>query len=162
MFLTIIMDIFSQVFCSIIFIMSRTIPPRIFKFISFHLIEFWELWLINYPLDFTLSFHTINLMDFTLSILWCLNNLCFNFHHNLMWQSKVIGLTSLGINGGEGKWPRIKPKVLIWFCSDSWVTLHLPTCILTPNWPLDLIFSIRYWRVRENLGWERKNTILQL
>ena len=66
-------------------------------------------------------------------LFWCLKNLCFNFQLNPMWKSKVIGPTSwvpnLGINGGQGKWPRMFPNVLIWFYSDSSIYLHLPTCI---------------------------------
>ena len=54
---------FSKGLCSMMLIMSRTIFPRIFKFISFRLIRFWELWLFNYPLDFTLYFPTLKLMD---------------------------------------------------------------------------------------------------
>ena len=41
-----------------IIIMSKPILPRSFKFISFHLIGFLDLWLYDYLLDFTLSFHT--------------------------------------------------------------------------------------------------------
>lgn len=102
--------------------------------------------------------------DQGVSLLWCVKNRCFNFQLNLMWQSKVIGPTSwvpnLVINGGDGRWPRINPKVLISFSSDSWVTLCLLTCILTPYFdPWNLICAIYYWRVREELRWERKNTI---
>ena len=46
-----------------IIIISWTILPRIFKFISFHLIVFWELWLFNYLFSFTLDFPIPNLMD---------------------------------------------------------------------------------------------------
>ena len=64
-----------------------------------------------------------------------------------MSKSKVISLLSwvpnLGINGGEGKSPRINSNVLIWFYSDSLVTLRLPTCILTPYFDrLSLICAI--------------------
>ena len=146
-------------------IMSRTIFPRSFKFIYFCLIGFWELWLFNYPFSFTLYFPTPNLMDWDETMgfpPYFLKNLWSMFHLNPMRQSKVIGspswVSNLGINGGEGKWPRINPNVLIWFCSDSWVTLLLHTCILTPNFdPWSLICAIRYWRVREELGWEEKH-----
>lgn len=47
------------------------------------------------------------------------------------------------INGGHRKRPRINPKILIWFSSDSWVTFILPTCILAPYFdPLSLICTI--------------------
>ena len=100
-------------------------------------------------------------------LIWYLKKICFNFRMNLICKSKVIGppswVLNLGINGGEAKWPRINLKVLNWFYSDSWVTLHLSTCILTQNfYPWILICVIIYWRVREELGWERKNTIFQL
>ena len=63
LFLVILTDLFSQGLCSMMFIMSKTIIPRSFKFISFNLIGFLELWLFNYPLNFTLSFPTLSTMD---------------------------------------------------------------------------------------------------
>ena len=62
-FLVILVDLFSYGLCSMMLIMSRTILSRIFKFISFRLIGFWELWLFNYPFSFILNFPTPNLMD---------------------------------------------------------------------------------------------------
>ena len=62
-FLTFLMILFSQVLCAKMFIRSRTIVHRIFKFISFRLIRFWEHWLFNYPLYLTLYFPTLKLMD---------------------------------------------------------------------------------------------------
>ena len=115
-------------------------PPKYFQV---HIFPFdWVLGTMTFQLP--LDFHPIfsypkphGLMwDNRVSLLLCLKNLFFNFHLNLMWKSKFISSLSwvpnLGINGGEGKWPRTNPKVLIWFSSDSWVTLHLPTCIQTP------------------------------
>ena len=135
--LTFIMRLFSQLLYIYIFIMSITIIPRIFKSTSFRLIGFWESWLFNYPLTFILYFlypktHGLT-WDQGFYLILCLMNLCFKFQLNPLRKSKFIGLPSrvliLGINGGEGKWPRIFPNVLIWFCSDPWVTLLLPTCI---------------------------------
>ena len=61
--LIILMRLFLYGLCDIIIIMSRIIPPRIFDFISFRLIRFWESWLFNYPFTLTLSFPTLKLMD---------------------------------------------------------------------------------------------------
>ena len=62
-FLFIIMGLFSELLLSMMLIMSITILTRIFKFIYFRLIGFWALWILNYPLTFTLSLPTLNLMD---------------------------------------------------------------------------------------------------
>ena len=157
------------------FIMSRTILSRIFKFISIHLSGFWELWLFNYPFDLTIYFSTLNLMDwhgtkgdisFHVSITHVSIFISIWFGNTNLLVQQVgyrIWVSNSGINGREGKWPRIFPKVLILFSSDSWVTLCLPKCMLTHNfYPWRLTCSISYWRVREELGWERKNIIFQL
>ena len=95
-FLVIIVELFSYVFCSMVLIMLRTILPSIFKFISSHSIGFWESWLFNYPLNFTLEFPTPNLIDWheirwvpltwdqVGSLRYCLKNLCSIFHFNLI------------------------------------------------------------------------------
>lgn len=55
-FLTSLMIFFSLDECPNMFRRSRNILPRIFKLLSFHLIEFWRWWLFNYPLTFTINF----------------------------------------------------------------------------------------------------------
>ena len=57
-----LMIFFSQGECPNMFRRSRSILPRIFKSLSFHLIGFWRLWLFNYPWTFTLTFPISNSM----------------------------------------------------------------------------------------------------
>ena len=86
-------------------------PPIYFQV---HIFPFdWVLGAVTFQL--TMGFHPIisyhKPHELTLSnggyIILFPNKLFFNFHLNLVWQSKVIGPTSwvssLGINGGEGK-----------------------------------------------------------
>ena len=111
-FLTSVIKLFSQFFLPNMFIRSRIIISRIFKFISFHLIGFWESWLLNYPLNFILSFPNLNLRDWhrtkripSLDVSWVnLSNIISIRWGNpklLICQCRV---PNLGINGGEGKW----------------------------------------------------------
>ena len=99
---------------------SRTILPRIFKSIAFHLIGFCEPWLFNYPLTLILYFSTLNLMDWhgtigvpSLDVSLVYDSNLSSIHWGnpklLVRQCKV---PNLGINGCEGKRPRIFRNVL--------------------------------------------------
>ena len=43
--------------------------------------------------------------------------------------SASAGYRNLGINGGEGKWPKMSPNVLNQLYSESWVSLRLSSSI---------------------------------
>ena len=141
------------------YFISRTILPIISKSLSFYLIGFWKLWLFNYPLNFTLILPTLNLMDWhgtkgipSLDVLWAyvsnLNSIRWGNPKLLVCHYRV---PKLGINGGEGKWPKMFPNVLNQLSSDSWVSLRLTYSIWTPNFdPMSLIFTIYLWREWED------------
>ena len=130
---------------------SITILPRISKSIYFRLIGLWELWLVNYPLNLILYFPILNIMYWqgtngvpSLDVLW---TYALNFSSIRSGNPKLLvrqyRVSNLGINGGEGKWPRMFPNVLFQLSSDSWVSIHLPSCILTTYFdPMSLIFTI--------------------
>ena len=136
-FLTILMNLFSRSLYSKMFVGSKTIISRIFKSIYFRLIGFWELSLFNYPLTLILSFPILNLMSWhgtqgfpSLAVSWTYVS---NFN-SIRWDNPKLLVhqcivPNLGINGGEGKWLRMFPNVLIQLFSDSWVSLRLPSCI---------------------------------
>ena len=109
---------------------SRSILPRIFKALCFHLIGFWRLWLFNYPLTFTLTFPILKSMYLhcnkgvpSLDVSWAyvsnLISICWGNRKLLARQCKV---PKLGINGGEGKWF----KMFLMFWINYLVTLELP------------------------------------
>ena len=168
--LVILTDLFSLRLCAMIFIMLRTILPRIFKFIYFHLIGFWELWLFNYPLAFTLSFPTINPMDWHdtkgipsirvsrtydqyFSSIWWGNPMLLAFQC----RYRIWALMGVRVHGTI---LTIVYSLSNQYLSDLWPTLHLFTFILTPNFdPWSLICAISIWRMKGELGWERKNII---
>ena len=54
---------FPQGLCFMVFIMSFPILLWIFKMIPYVLVEFWRLWLFDYPFSFTLVFPTQKLMN---------------------------------------------------------------------------------------------------
>ena len=62
-FLTSLMRFYSQFECPKMFRRSRSILPRIFMSLSFHLIRFCRLWRFNYPLIFTLTFPNLKSID---------------------------------------------------------------------------------------------------
>ena len=123
-------EIFTQFLCSKMLFRSRTIIPRLVKSISFYLIRFWEPWMFNYPLNFILYFTSLNLMDwhgnrvitsFDISWTYVSNSISIRWGNPklLVCQCRVL---SLGINGDEGKWPRMFPNVLIKLV---WVSFRL-------------------------------------
>ena len=63
LFFTYLMRFFSQGRCPKMIMRSRSILQRIFKSLSFCLIGFWRLWFFNYPFTFTITFPTLNSMD---------------------------------------------------------------------------------------------------
>lgn len=63
LFFVVLIDLFLQLFHDVMFIMSKNILLRSFKFTSFQLIGFLEVWPFDYLLVFTLYFPTINTMD---------------------------------------------------------------------------------------------------
>ena len=87
--LIIIMRLFSWGLCPNMFIISITILPRIFKFIYFCLIGFWESWLFNYPLNLTIYFPTINPMD------WHGTNGVPSFYVSLTYMSNFSSIHSV-------------------------------------------------------------------
>ena len=136
-FLTPLMIFFSWGECHKMFIRSRIILQRIFKSLSFCLIGFWRPWLFNYPLTSTLNFPILFSMDWhgtkgviSLNVPWAYLSNCSSIRWDnpklLVRQCRV---PKLGINGGEGKWPKMFPNVLNQLISDYWVSLHLYSSI---------------------------------
>ena len=122
------------IFIVIVFHDSYYVKNHPLKGFQVHIFPFdWVLGAMTFqlPLDFHPIFSYPKPQGLTWdhggSILLYLKKLCFKFHINPMWESKVIGplswVPNLGINSGEGKWPRINPNVLTWFYSD----LELPS-----------------------------------
>jgi hypothetical protein len=99
---------------------------------------FWELWLFNYPLTFTLYFPIINLMNWN----WTKEVLSFDVSRTYVSNFSSIWFGNpklLASYVGYRIWALmvVRENVLeliimlkILFSSDSWVILHLDTCIL--------------------------------
>ena len=167
LFLTILIVFFSWGSCLMMFIMSLPILLWSFKLIPYLLVGFWRLWLLNYPFSFSLTFPSLNPMDWhetkgvpSLGVLiikiqyfnsiWWGNPKMLAFHYGY-WNWSLMGER---VNG-----PIMNIRYFNQYLSNSWDTLFLHACILTQNfYPFSLICAIFLWRLREELGWESTNT----
>ena len=142
------------------FTKSRTILPSNFKSISFYFIRFWEMWLFNYPLTFTLYFPTINLMSWhgTNGFLsFYVSRTFFSNFSSIWWGNPKLLARQVGFRIWALMVVRENDLELILMIQfDFLVTLELPSAYLLVCKPLISTLWASFspfliWRVWENL-----------